>query len=153
MKNLLSILIITLGVFSISAQDSNSSINSGAVSNNSIIYSVGEIFVNPIDPNQANSGLIGTISRIEFFVGIDQIISSDDLKVYPNPTSNNLFFEWDGQYNIEQVFVYDTQGKLVLTQTVSTSNTVNLSELPNGLYLIRTNIQNLKALKITKQSI
>ena len=70
MKNLLSILIITLGVFSISAQDSNSSINSGAVSNNSIIYSVGEIFVNPIDPNQANSGLIGTISRIEFFVGI-----------------------------------------------------------------------------------
>lgn len=61
-------LILCLGLSYAYSQDLYS-INNGANSSNNLIYTVGEIFVLPIsDPNQASSGTIGAVSRIEFFV-------------------------------------------------------------------------------------
>jgi len=68
MKNLILPLLLFLTTYSF-GQSVISSVNTGAVSNNNLVYSVGEIFVIPTtNPNDANSGLIGALSRIEFFV-------------------------------------------------------------------------------------
>ena len=72
-----------------------SSVNSGAISSNKLIYSVSENFVIPqTNSNEVNSGIIGAVSRIEFFTtGVNNVLLSDNIKVYPNPTSKSLFFE------------------------------------------------------------
>ncbi len=86
MKNLILPFLLSLATYTY-GQSVISSLNTGAVSNNNLIYSVGEIFVIPTThPNDANSGLIGAVSRINFFVtGINENISSADWRVFPNP--------------------------------------------------------------------
>lgn len=128
-----------------------SSTNSGAVSSNNLIYTVGEVFVIPIsNPDKASSGTIGAVSRIEFFViGVQEIISEKNVTVYPNPTNNSIFLETANEA-VEEVFVYTISGQLVVNKPI-VSNTVDLSELVNGTYIIKTNNPKLKSFKIIKQ--
>lgn len=128
-----------------------SSINSGGLSNSQLIHSVGDIYVKPLqDPNQNNSGLLGSISRINFFVGINKVLFSKSLTVYPNPTYQQLFLEVEGVDPIEQIWIYDTQGRLVASPPISQQGQVNLSELPDGVYMIRTNLPTVRAIQVVK---
>jgi hypothetical protein len=129
-----------------------SSVNSGAVSNNNIVFSVGEIFVLPTStPDEANSGLMGVLSRVEFFVtGLDEQLASDDTRAYPNPTSQSLFFSTTAQDAISEVFIFDNSGRLVATKTLA-NNKVDLSELQTGIYFIKPNKSDNTSLKIIKQ--
>lgn len=128
-----------------------SSINSGTVSSNDLIYTVGEIFVIPIsDPDKASSGTIGAVSRIEFFIiGVQEIISEQNMNVYPNPTSNSIFLETANE-TVEEIFVYNISGQLVANKPIINSS-VDLSELLSGTYLIKTNNPKLKPFKIIKK--
>ena len=63
------------------------------------------------------------------------------LNIYPNPVQQNLVLElsdFDGQTTI---FIYDLQGRLVLTESTvvhaGTQVRLNLSELPAGQYQLR----------------
>lgn len=131
-----------------------SSVNSGANSNNNVVYSVGEIFVNPIaNDNDANAGLMGVLSRVEFLVtGLNVHLIADDTRVYPNPTKNSVFFATSGNSSFQQIFVYDMSGQIVL-QATNMNRFVDLSGLPDGMYLILTDNQNIKSFKIIKQSL
>ncbi|MCW3125964.1 MAG: hypothetical protein JWO03_1622 [Bacteroidetes bacterium] len=132
-------------------QSVTSSVNSGALENSSMIFSVGEIFVMPVgNANEANSGTIGVVSRIEFLAtGIDEAISTAEFKVYPNPASTSVFFEALGNAPVSTVYVYDISGKLALTQS-DVKKCVDLSSLSAGTYLIKTDISN-QSFKIVKQ--
>ena len=67
------------------------------------------------------------------FVNIQPIHStSNQLTLYPNPTSDNVFLETEGD-----VKVYNTKG-LVL-QELFNSNQVDLSAYPQGLYFLQVN--------------
>ena len=57
-----------------------------------------------------------------------------ELQLYPNPTSNLLFFS----EAVAQVQVYDLLGKLVLSK-IGNLNQINLSALDKGVYLIHLN--------------
>jgi len=57
-----------------------------------------------------------------------------DIKVYPNPAEDFLFIESDK--NIERVEIYDLFGKL-LKQFNPNKNYINVSELKQGMYLIK----------------
>lgn len=129
-----------------------STINVGGFSNNSIIYSVGDIFVNPVvNPNDANSGLIGTLSRIEFFVtGLTEEIVSEDLKIYPNPTKDLIYFISLDTNIFNWIYIHDATGKLVF-KTMNLNNPIDLTNLPNATYLISTDNPNIKPFKIIKQ--
>lgn len=150
MKNLILPFLLFLTTYSF-GQSVISSVNTGAVSNNNLIYSVGEIFVNPTtNPNEANSGLIGALSRIEFFVtGITDKIVSDDLRVYPNPTTSSICFS-STDNNFREIYIYDLTGRLV-GQTKDINNPFDLSSFPNGTYSIHTDNKNIKSFKIIKQ--
>lgn len=127
------------------------SVNSGAVSNTNLIYSVGEIFVNStIDENESSSGLIGAISIIEFYVlGTDDLISSDDFRIFPNPTEQILFFKT--QQKFSEVFIYDFNGILVLNEKLNGEKKINLSQLINGVYILKTDNPNIEPLKLIKK--
>ena len=58
------------------------------------------------------------------------------LLIYPNPAGNELTVESDG--SIVAIEVMDATGKLVLqTNTVSNRETMDVSQLPTGIYTIR----------------
>jgi hypothetical protein len=56
---------------------------------------------------------------------------------YPNPTSGQLFFS--GLQGMTTVHLYDLSGKLMLTQCIAPTETVQLKALPRGMYLWKIN--------------
>ncbi len=141
--------LLCFGLVAISYGQSLSSTNSGAVSNNNLIYSVGEVFVVPINQNEASSGIIGAISRIEFTsLGINEIELTKELKFYPNPASNSVFLEIENEI-IKIIYVSDLNGKLVISQK-NINNQIDLSSLQTGTYIVKTDNQNIKSFKIIK---
>ena len=149
MKQIFTIF-ISFGFIPIIYGQSLSSTNSGAVSNNNLIYSVGEVFVNPTNQNDASSGLIGAISRIEFTsLSINEIEINQNLNFYPNPTSNSVFLDIENQI-IKNIYIYDLNGKLVSIQK-NINNQIDLSNLQFGIYIINTDNQNIKSFKIIKR--
>lgn len=53
--------------------------------------------------------------------------------VYPNPTTGLLNFE-NGFY--EKIEVFSLDGKLILTEINRTANTIDVSNLPDGMYIL-----------------
>lgn len=128
-----------------------SSVNSGAVSGNDLVYSVGEIFTLPINPDDASSGTAGSVSYIEFFtVGVDEVLTSEDVRIYPNPTTGSLQFKADNINSITTVQVYDNNGKLIMSRKPD-GNRIDITELGSGIYFIKTNVESIKTFKIIKQ--
>jgi hypothetical protein len=78
-------------------------------------------------------------------------ISTNKIKVYPNPTNSTLHIEG---LTIENTFcLYNFLGKQVLQQTFVNSTTINLEQFANGIYFyeLRNNKLTLKTGKIVKQ--
>ena len=147
MKSLISI-IFCLFSFLVFGQQIQS-INSGAVSNNNLIYTVGEIFVNSEDEDESSSGIIGVVSVIEFYVlGTDDLIVSEDFRAFPNPTSQILYFESNQNFN--EVYIFDLNGALISHIKVIQQK-VNLSNLTKGVYILKTNNPKIKPIKIIKK--
>ena len=55
--------------------------------------------------------------------------------VYPNPAQNVLNIK--GINTLKEVTLYDLTGKLVLKNTDLSSNTIDLSNLKVGIYMVR----------------
>lgn len=149
MRQILTIIFV-IGFIPIIYGQTISSINSGAVSNNNFIYSVGDVYVIPTNQNETSSGLIGAITKIEFTtLSIDEIELVHDLKFYPNPTSNTVFLEINNEA-INSIYIFDLGGKLVDTK-LNINNQIDLSNLQSGTYSIKTDNQNIKSFKIIKR--
>ena len=88
----------------------------------------------------------GQYALSEFLMGIDNIrvdgfpLSSNNeiiVKVFPNPTSNEIFIQSTGLNN--QILHYqliDMQGKIVQTGQVSNAR-ISLYSRPAGMYMLR----------------
>jgi hypothetical protein len=61
-----------------------------------------------------------------------------NISIYPNPTKDILNFEGFNTPSIE-VSIFDILGKRVLEKSVSNGNTIDVSELANGVYTIKIN--------------
>ena len=81
--------------------------------------------------------------------GIDQVVNAGGYSIYPNPTTGKLNI----QFNVTKATMLTTEvldaiGKVVLKQTLNFSanentQTINISNLPNGLYFVNlTNSEN-----------
>lgn len=143
-------LILCLGLSYAYSQDLYS-INNGANSSNNLIYTVGEIFVLPIsDPNEASSGTIGAVSRIEFFVtGLNELTILENVNAYPNPTSSSIFIETENE-KFNHISIYNMNGRLLENKNV-VNNRVDLTSLQTGTYLIQTDNQKIQSFKIIKK--
>lgn len=126
-------------------------INTGAVSNNNMVFSVGEVFVIPTNTNEANSGIIGALSRIEFAViGTKEQLHSTSMNVFPNPTTGSIIFQSPENVPFKEVFIYDNAGRLVMQKT-NQGTPIDLSGLANGLYTIGTDNPKISSFKIVKE--
>jgi hypothetical protein len=149
MKQILRIL-FCIGIVTPIYGQTISTTNSGALSNNNLIYSVGEVFVIAPNQNESSSGLIGAISRIEFnSLSVNEVEFTQNLTFYPNPTSNSIFIEVDNKV-INNFFIFDLNGKFIENKR-NINNQVDLSNLQTGNYIIKTDNPNIKSFKIIKR--
>ena len=88
-----------------------------------------------------------TASSEDASLTVEEIATTDFVKVYPNPTTDKLIIV---SKNIQKSILYNVSGQSVLE---SDRNELNVSELPTGIYLLHTtNSQNqLSTFKIIKK--
>jgi serine protease AprX len=76
----------------------------------------------------------------------------NELKVFPNPTNNFMFFNFPSNETEFLVEIYDILGKRLLDFDLShKSKKINISLLPKGVYILKVQSNNIvKAFKIIK---
>ena len=132
------------------AQSAIGSINSGAISADNFTHSVGEIYVIPIDPDQANSGTMGIFYQTTLQVlGVSEL-EKDNVKIYPNPTADFVYVKLNSKSKVEGAEIYDLSGKLVF-KTKLESEKLDLRNLPQGVYMIVFKNSDIKPIKIIKK--
>jgi hypothetical protein len=73
------------------------------------------------------------------------IISNINIKVYPNPVSDKLKIDIQNVNSLKStiISVYDTQGKLLLQQTITKQQTeLNISDFAKGIYILKVSDTN-----------
>ncbi len=149
MRKKITLLLFGVPFFSF-AQSVIGNINSGAVSADTFTHSVGEIYVIPTDPDQANSGTMGMLYQSVLKVlGISEI-EKDNVKIYPNPTADFIYVKLNSKSKIEGAEIYDLSGKLVF-KTKLDSEQLDLRQLQQGVYMIVFKNTDIKPIKIIKK--
>jgi hypothetical protein len=74
--------------------------------------------------------------QLNVLTGINDIKNSN-IKIYPNPTNNIINIEGLNKNENNAIQIFDVQGKLVITKTITEKGTLDLSELNKGVYVIK----------------
>ena len=61
-------------------------------------------------------------------------IASGEVSLYPNPANDKIQIKGLGSY---QIHITDVQGRVVKSDYIAGAGTIDVSDVPNGLYLIR----------------
>lgn len=61
--------------------------------------------------------------------------ASSNLKIFPNPTNNELYYFMEDQTSIQAVYIYDAYGKMLL-QERDTDGLLELNTLEKGVYIL-----------------
>ena len=69
-------------------------------------------------------------------LSLDNNEVASNLKLYPNPVSSELHMALSNGNNVKSVTVFDLNGRTIL-QTEITNNSLNVSQLHSGLYVIK----------------
>jgi len=72
-------------------------------------------------------------------------ISSTEFKIYPNPTNDIIYIS--GVSGVNNIIITDLTGKTVINSKLSIDNSINISKLPAGIYLLRVNEKIAKIVK------
>lgn len=84
-------------------------------------------------------------------VSIEENKKIDDFIIYPNPTSNTLYFknnnENSSSYHVELIDIY---GKAILETEATVSNKIDVSNIANGIYIVRFTNNNSKQSTLKK---
>jgi len=76
--------------------------------------------------------------------GIDNIISESTINTYPNPAHNHFIINTRGKAQLKSFAIFDLQGrtKTVELNPQNTQQTINCSEWPAGLYILKAITKN-----------
>jgi len=67
--------------------------------------------------------------------GLEQTVGDSGFKLYPNPAKDMLYFNVDGS-RIKDLSIYDISGRKLIANPVVSGNSINISSLDPGLYLV-----------------
>jgi hypothetical protein len=72
------------------------------------------------------------------------VVKNDDFRIYPNPVKDKLTIN-NGQLTIQKVKIVDVSGVTVYHSTFLVDNSIDVSSLPSGIYLINIQTDNAVA--------
>lgn len=80
------------------------------------------------------------------FTAIEDVTTPSTIRVYPNPTADMLII--DGVTAKQEIAIYSLNGAKVLSAlSQEGTNTLYVSELPNGVYLLKLTNETFKLIK------
>ena len=89
---------------------------------------------------------VRTITFDDIDTAVDNVVSQSSINVYPNPTADMLIVE--GVSSKEEIGIYSVNGTKVLSvQSQEGINTINVSGLPDGVYLLKSANETFKLIK------
>jgi len=121
-------------------------------------YRYNSMLLNEINNDwDINSNSWKTMGQNTYYYS-DQVVNSvinvdaNSILVFPNPFSNSIRFKLENATTSYTFDVYDTQGKKVLTQQITSNQVIDTESLSTGLYLYTlTNGNEIFKGKIVKQ--
>lgn len=151
MRQFLLLLLLTISL-SGNCQSVIQSVNSGSIIAPNSSVSIGEIIVIPENANQSSSGIIGILAQVnQQNLEVPELVLNEKIVVYPNPTMNSISFQTEINLENEKVSIVNLSGQIVAKKQISTSNSVDLSELQTGVYLIQFENKTINSFKIIKK--
>ncbi|WCO02375.1 T9SS type A sorting domain-containing protein [Psychroserpens ponticola] len=82
-------------------------------------------------------------------LSVDEFGLKNSVSVYPNPTNGQLFI--NSTYKIDDIILYDIQGRKVEGFNVSETNMLNISSVSKGVYFLEiTSVKGKSTKKIIK---
>lgn len=145
------LVITALLAFSLSnAQSVIQTVNSGSVIASKSSISVGEIIVVPVNQVQSSSGIIGILATAQETLEVPQFEIAKNIIVYPNPTVSKVFFDTKENLLDETVSVFSNSGQKVLDAKLTSENSLDLTALSSGIYVIQFSNKKFKSFKIIK---
>ncbi len=150
MKQLLLFTFLITAI-SASSQSVIQSVNSGSVISASSSVAVGEIVVVPENQSQSSSGIIGIFAQVNQTLEVPQLELGEKITVFPNPTMATIYFHTDTNLMNEKISVFNLSGQLVSQKQIATDNSLDLSELSTGVYLIQFTNKKINSFKIIKR--
>jgi hypothetical protein len=95
-----------------------------------------KIGINWIKDNQATYSTNCNVSTNDNTATIPQF------NLYPNPASQTLHIDWEGDATPVAITLYNSIGAAVKTQQLPQQGSINIADLPRGMYLCRINNAN-----------
>ncbi|NER14613.1 T9SS type A sorting domain-containing protein [Leptobacterium flavescens] len=77
----------------------------------------------------------------------DQQKEIDGFKMYPNPVTNGLLTITSNRNLTKNIRIYNVLGKEVMRTTLTTTNTLNVSTLVPGVYLLKVTEANSQSIR------
>jgi len=69
---------------------------------------------------------------------INYIEEKLEVSIYPNPTTDKLFINFDNTKNkADKVLITDITGKVIIEKTLFYNNEINVSTVTNGIYILK----------------
>lgn len=95
----------------------------------------GQIYVGGDFQTNRENAPVNRLGRITFQLDVEENLMSDDIVVFPNPCTNILqIAKISGEYNCQ---VVNLNGQVLIESTTPIDNKLNLSNLENGIYLLK----------------
>lgn len=89
---------------------------------------------------------VRTITFDDIDTAVENVMSQSSISVYPNPTADMLIVE--GVNAKEEIGIYSLNGTKVLSVlSQEGTNTINVSGLPDGVYLLKSANETFKLIK------
>ena len=79
-----------------------------------------------------------------------QPLVNNEVMVFPNPVIDNLHIQFGAEMGLNTVLIYDSLGKIIYSKIYKTkviSDSLNISGLKNGIYLLIINVDGQKIIK------
>lgn len=78
------------------------------------------------------------IESVKLFQDNHSDIESNGMLIFPNPTNQSFTISFtETQESVKQLCIFDLQGKIMLKQENLSGNTINISNLPTGTYIVQ----------------
>ena len=94
-------------------------------------------------PNKLIAYIYGTTPSSKVYglptvgtTGIKKIVQENHVKIFPNPTSDILYITSDSDVMVDNIKIYNVEGKCVLELRQYSNQPINVSDLNKGIYFI-----------------
>jgi len=120
---------------------STSIIDSGAKYSNYVEYNSGEVFV--------VFNIPGTTIISKTDDGLESLSDNAKIRIYPNPVNDILRIIPPNDKNVSKIILSNMDGKVVIEDQVN-NNQIDLSRLPSGIYVLKTDLSDTEIFKVIK---